>query len=214
MIHPNTLTHRFHALQARTGNPRIRVHDLRHTAATLMLIRNVHPKVVSEMLGHANVIITLTIYSHVTKTLQREAADLLEDSISEAMRRQAVDALESTLRVLHTDRWCGLELSSSSHGYRDWSLQAPVPYWLFHWCQCVPTKRKRGTYSLVFVPDFRTFLEYCAEGGIRTHMGLPPPAFEAGASAIPPLRHINHLSRKPVAAIADGPTALAAITHL
>jgi integrase len=98
MIHPNTLSNRFHALQGRTGNPRLRVHDLRHTAATLMLANNIHPKVVSEMLGHANVMITLNLYSHVTMTLQQQAADLLEVTISEAMRRNAVDTFDVTLK--------------------------------------------------------------------------------------------------------------------
>lgn len=103
MLSPNTLTNRFHALQARTGNPRLRVHDLRHTAATLMLTNNVHPKVVSEMLGHANVMITLNLYSHVTMTLQRQAADLLEASITEAMRHNAADVLDASLRFSNTD---------------------------------------------------------------------------------------------------------------
>jgi integrase len=55
------------------GLPRIRFHDLRHTAATLLLGQGVHPKVVSEMLGHASIGITLDLYSHATPTIQREA---------------------------------------------------------------------------------------------------------------------------------------------
>jgi integrase len=57
--------------------PMIRFHDLRHTAATLMLGANVNPKVVSERLGHADIRITLDTYSHVTPTMQREAAEKL-----------------------------------------------------------------------------------------------------------------------------------------
>ncbi|HZT97232.1 MAG TPA: tyrosine-type recombinase/integrase [Chloroflexota bacterium] len=49
---------------------RIRQHDLWHTTATLMLTEGVHPKVVQEMLGHANISITLTTYSHVLPTMQ------------------------------------------------------------------------------------------------------------------------------------------------
>lgn len=56
------------------GLPRIRFHDLRHTAATLLLSARVNPKVVSEMLGHATVAITLDIYSHVLPDMQRDAA--------------------------------------------------------------------------------------------------------------------------------------------
>lgn len=58
--------------------PRIRFHDLRHTAATLLLLAGVHPKVVSERLGHSRVEITLNTYSHVLPTMQKEAADKLD----------------------------------------------------------------------------------------------------------------------------------------
>jgi integrase len=64
----------FWPLLARAGLPRIRFHDLRHTAATLLLGRGVNPKIVSEMLGHASVGITLDVYSHVLPTMQQSAA--------------------------------------------------------------------------------------------------------------------------------------------
>ena len=54
--------------------PQIRFHDLRHTCATLALSANVNPKVVSEMLGHSTVAITLEIYSHVLPDMQQDAA--------------------------------------------------------------------------------------------------------------------------------------------
>ena len=59
---------------ARAGLPRIRFHDLRHTAATLLLAQNVTPKVVFEMLGHSTVSITLDIYSHVLPDMREDAA--------------------------------------------------------------------------------------------------------------------------------------------
>jgi len=62
----------------RAGLPRIRFHDLRHTAATLMLGRGVHAKIASEMLGHSTIAVTLDLYSHVTPTMQREAADAVD----------------------------------------------------------------------------------------------------------------------------------------
>jgi integrase len=68
----------------------IRFHDLRHTAATLMLSQGVHPKVASEMLGHATVAITLDRYSHVTETMQRTAAESVSrllGSVTEPGRR-------------------------------------------------------------------------------------------------------------------------------
>lgn len=58
--------------------PDVRFHDLRHTAATLLLLEGVHPKIVSEMLGHASVSITLDIYSHVIPDMQRTAMEAME----------------------------------------------------------------------------------------------------------------------------------------
>ncbi len=71
----------FWPLLERAGLPRSRFHDLRHTAATLLLGRGVHPKIVSEMLGHSQIAITLDLYSHVTPTMQRQAADELEAAL-------------------------------------------------------------------------------------------------------------------------------------
>lgn len=63
---------------AAAGVTTITLHGLRHTAATLMLERGVHPKIVSEILGHASIQITLDLYSHVSVDLQRGAVDLLD----------------------------------------------------------------------------------------------------------------------------------------
>jgi integrase len=75
---PNLLRRRFYPLLKRAGLPRIRFHDLRHTAATLMLGLGEHPKVVSEMLGHSQIAVTLDLYSHVTPTMQRGAVRALD----------------------------------------------------------------------------------------------------------------------------------------
>jgi integrase len=72
---PNDFSREFDRRIRRLGLPRIRLHDLRHTSATLALQAGIHPKVVSERLGHSTIAITLDIYSHVTPTLQRDAAD-------------------------------------------------------------------------------------------------------------------------------------------
>ncbi len=72
----------FWPLLERASLLRIRFHDLRHAAATLMLGRGGHTKVVSEMLGHSQIAITLDLYSHVTPTMQRQAADELEAALS------------------------------------------------------------------------------------------------------------------------------------
>jgi integrase len=56
---------------------------VRHTCATLLLLsKNVNPKVVSEMLGHASIAITLDTYSHVLPTMQESAAKAMEDALS------------------------------------------------------------------------------------------------------------------------------------
>ena len=69
----NVVSRSFQKLLAAAGVPRIRFHDLRHTAASLLLGQGVHPKIVSEMLGHASIGITLDLYSHATPTIQRGA---------------------------------------------------------------------------------------------------------------------------------------------
>jgi integrase len=73
---------RFKPLLRRAGLPEIRFHDLRHTCATLLLSENVNPKVVSEMLGHATIAMTLDTYSHVLPTMQESAAKAMEDALS------------------------------------------------------------------------------------------------------------------------------------
>src|SRR5262249_41187553 len=65
----------------RAGLPAIRFHDLRHTAATILLSHNVNPKVVSEMLGHSSVAITLDIYSHVLPHMQHDAAATMAQAL-------------------------------------------------------------------------------------------------------------------------------------
>jgi integrase len=74
-LHPDRLSREFVRQVNLSGLPVIRLHDLRHTHATLALKAGVHPKVVSERLGHATVGITLDLYSHVTPALGRDAAD-------------------------------------------------------------------------------------------------------------------------------------------
>ena len=72
------VTKRFQALLAAAGLPRMRFHDLRHGAASILLAKGVHPRVVMEMLGHSTIALTMNVYSHVIPELQREAADQME----------------------------------------------------------------------------------------------------------------------------------------
>jgi integrase len=73
-IHPQTVTQEFIDVICGSKLPRVRFHDLRHTHATILLSRGVHPKIVSERLGHSTVGITLDTYSHVLPGMQEKAA--------------------------------------------------------------------------------------------------------------------------------------------
>ena len=66
----------------RAGLPRIKFHALRHTFATLMLSSNVNPKIVQEMLGHANISETMDTYSHVLPSMQETAVSAMESALS------------------------------------------------------------------------------------------------------------------------------------
>ena len=68
-------------LLRQAGLPDIRFHDLRHTCATLLLTKGIHPKIVSEMLRHSSIAITLDTYSHVIPGLGEVAASPMEDAL-------------------------------------------------------------------------------------------------------------------------------------
>jgi integrase len=80
----NVLRRSFWPLLTKAGLPHMRFHDLRHTAATLLLGRGINPKIVSEMLGHANIHITLGLYSHVLPHMQQQAADAMDAALGES----------------------------------------------------------------------------------------------------------------------------------
>lgn len=70
---------RYKKMLQKAGLPNIRFHDLRHSAATILLEMNVNPKQVQELLGHSSIIITMDRYSHVLPSMQREMMDQLDD---------------------------------------------------------------------------------------------------------------------------------------
>jgi integrase len=84
-LNPSTQTHSFQETLARVGLPRVRFHDLRHTAATLLLAQGTHAKVVSEMLGHATIALTLDTYSHLVPVLHEQAAATMDSLFGAAV---------------------------------------------------------------------------------------------------------------------------------
>jgi integrase len=76
-VNPERFGDRFRSNVRRVGVPRIRFHDLRHTHATHALQAGIHPKIVSERLGHASIVITLELYSHALPNMQAEAAETI-----------------------------------------------------------------------------------------------------------------------------------------
>jgi integrase len=81
-VNPNTITPAFNKITKREGL-KLRLHDLRHTHATMMLKLGIHPKVVSERLGHATVAFTLDTYSHVVPGLQEAAAKAFDKLLTD-----------------------------------------------------------------------------------------------------------------------------------
>ena len=82
---PDSFTKTFIRLAQRSGVGKLRFHDLRHSHATQLLRQGVHPKIVSERLGHSSVGITLDTYSHVLPGMQEDAANKLETALRSAI---------------------------------------------------------------------------------------------------------------------------------
>jgi integrase len=78
LLEPRKVTREFKALLTNAGLPHIRLHDLRHSCATLLLAQGVSPRVVMETLGHSQISLTLNTYSHVLPALQRDAATKMD----------------------------------------------------------------------------------------------------------------------------------------
>lgn len=70
------------------GLPHMRFHDLRHSAATILLTMKVHPKVVQEILGHSQITTTMDIYSHAMPSMQGEAAQQWDSEFGEPIKKR------------------------------------------------------------------------------------------------------------------------------
>jgi integrase len=84
-LHPDTITARFNRLVDRAGVPKIRLHDVRHTYATLALDNGQNIKLLSQRIGHADTSVTLRVYTHRTTGVDREMADHMGGLISSAV---------------------------------------------------------------------------------------------------------------------------------
>jgi len=93
-MRPNTVSRAWTILAARAGLKIIRLHDARHSHASLMLKQNVHPKVVQERLGHSTIAITLDTYSHVSPGLQEAAAKRFDDAFNTRYNEHENQAVE------------------------------------------------------------------------------------------------------------------------
>ena len=91
-LRPDTVTHAWIKLVRRMGLRGIRLHDARHTHASLMLKQGVHPKIVQERLGHASIQLTLDTYSHVVPGLQEAAAAGFDKMISVMPEKEAAES--------------------------------------------------------------------------------------------------------------------------
>jgi integrase len=87
-IDPCVLSHAFGRIVKKAGLERVRFHDLRHTFSSLMLLKNVSPRVVSEALGHSSVAFTLDTYSHLLQGMQKSAFDLLDEVLPAGVSRK------------------------------------------------------------------------------------------------------------------------------
>ena len=95
-IYPESIYDRLRVLGKRIGVPRINVHMLRHTAASLLLEAGENPKVVQELLGHSSISITMDIYSHVIPGMKKQAINKLSALIDEGLPVEVAIPDEST----------------------------------------------------------------------------------------------------------------------
>jgi len=87
-LNPNHVVEEFKKLLTRSGLPDVRFHDLRHSAATLLLSLGVHPKVVQELLGHTQISMTMDVYSHVLPGMQQDDMRQLDAALIKQERHE------------------------------------------------------------------------------------------------------------------------------
>ena len=90
-LRPNTITRAWTMLAAHCGLKVIRLHDVRHSHATLLLKQGIHPKIVQERLGHSSIAITLDRYSHYCSGIQQLAAEGFDELIIHRREKEAIE---------------------------------------------------------------------------------------------------------------------------
>ena len=78
-LNPDAVLVWYHSLLEKAGLPDMRFHDLRHSAATILLVMGVHPKVVQELLGHSTIAMTMDVYSHLLPSMHQDATNKMND---------------------------------------------------------------------------------------------------------------------------------------
>ena len=102
-LNPSVLTHAFTRIAKQAGLNGTRFHDLRHTFASLMLLRGAKPKVISEALGHSSVAFTMDVYSHIIEGMQEDAMALLDEVLPAGVSKNSVAKLSPTFEDLASD---------------------------------------------------------------------------------------------------------------
>jgi len=103
-LYPDVLDNKFHTLLAKAELPHFRVHDLRHTFATIMLKQDVHAKIVQEILGHSTIGVTLDTYSHILPGIKDQAMKKMQSVLSgEAVKPDAQTDAQNDLQRDKTD---------------------------------------------------------------------------------------------------------------
>jgi integrase len=89
-LNPRYILKMFAQVLRDAGLPHLRFHDLRHSAATLLLGMGVHPKVVQEILGHSQIGMTMDTYSHVLPSMQKEAMEKWGDVFGDTTENNTI----------------------------------------------------------------------------------------------------------------------------
>ena len=98
-LNPSVVSHNFHKIALQANLPGVRFHDLRHTFASLMLLRGVSPEIISKALGHSSVSFTMDIYSHIIDGMQSDAVKLLDDLLPKGISQSNNYNLTTLLKI-------------------------------------------------------------------------------------------------------------------